>query len=772
MRPTLFFSALLSLFFSFLFTPARADHALPFNPSFYPHEIQIKTVDLISAKRLLSNNSLHAYIGGNPFAGGETPPHLGYVESFDSYLVATFNLASKPWKEREARCAAAGPLVSAMATNKGDYIFHPYPVTPFHEDYLQHFDLAESARNRYRTESNQMSAVNLKISAKGSVAEKIVHSMSRIMEKGGDATVEEIGAENLVSSQRIQLNAWLGPPWLKEGWFQSYLLLARTVADVETKRTVDSTYLRLVTGGYDNTVQRVNLERRLVSRLMRDCTRVVLGYTVKREYFNNSDYSEGVEDIARDSQSGFNSPIFIRTVKLKDFPWNGWLRLGIAAKPSAAWNPIGGFSDTAGRFIWSAVGDPAVLPAPDKSNWIPNRVMSTLIANDAARSNVAIEVPKDALTPDPETGELRPVVAGTTAKAKIIYRVLSSSFHDKTSLTVADLLYNFSFAYRWSSRNPRSRNQYDPLVDTSTASARELLAGFRAVRIDTDVKDFGDMKFTFKVPVIELFVTRMLADRQHVASVAPPWSSLPWHLMALMEETVKRGWAAFSADEAKRRRVSWLDIVRDQKIKDRMAGLVDRFLQQKYVPAVLKTFVSPAEAESRWSALKQFYKRRGHFLVTNGPYELVRWSGDTIVFQAFRDPTYPVGMGSFEQYTLPLRAYVSKVEIRGGRLEIIGEAENVFRFQRSYRIVREPLGRADSSAQIQRPVLCRYVIVGPAGDVLNTGIADQGEAGKFTVDLKGKLPPGLHTVVVALYEGENFVDPKIKIMRHRVEAGS
>ena len=99
MRPTLFFSALFSLFFSFLFSSAWADHALPFNPSFYPHEIQIKTVDLNSARRLLSNNSLHAYIGDNPFAGGETPQSLGYVESFDSYLVATFNLASKPWKE-------------------------------------------------------------------------------------------------------------------------------------------------------------------------------------------------------------------------------------------------------------------------------------------------------------------------------------------------------------------------------------------------------------------------------------------------------------------------------------------------------------------------------------------------------------------------------------------------------------------------------------------------------------------------------------------------
>ena len=66
-----------------------------------------------------------------------------------------------------------------------------------------------------------------------------------------------------------------------------------------------------------------------------------------------------------------------------------------------------------------------------------------------------------------------------------------------------------------------------------------------------------------------------------------------------------------------------MDVVREQKIKDRIAELINRFLQQKYIPKELKGFVSPAEAASRWAALKQFYRRRGHFFVINGPYELV-----------------------------------------------------------------------------------------------------------------------------------------------------
>ena len=761
--------AIAFLFLSFLaVTSAEADHALPFNPSYYPHEIQIKTVGLTSAKKLLSNNSLHAYIGGDPFVNGGIPQHLGYAESLGSYVVATFDVASTSWNQREKRCAGAGSLVSGLAENKGNYIFHPYPVTPYHEDYLQHFDLAESVKNKYRPGSERGSGLNVKIRAKGTLAERIVFSTSRPVEKGWDATVEEIGVEDLVSPRRIQLNGWLGPPWLKEGWFQSYLLLAGTVTDAETKQAVEVIYQRLVSGSYDSIVEQLNLERRLVLLLTQDCTRVVVGYTVRREYFNNSDYSEGVENIARDSQTGLNSPIFIRTVKLKDFPWNGWLRLGIDAKPSAAWNPIGGFTDPAGSLIWSAIGDPAMLPAPDNGSWLPNRATPTLIT--VAPTNSTLSVPKDAVVPDPETGELRPVAANATAKAKILYRVLFSSFQDKTPMTAADVLYPFVFACHWGARDPRNQGQYDPLVDASTALARDWLAGLRVVRADTEVKDFGDMKFTFQVLIIELFVKHTLADLHQVASVASPWSSVPWHLMVLMEEAVKRGWAAFSAEEAKRRGVSWLDVVREQKIKDRMAGLINRFLQQKYIPKELKGFVSPAEAASRWAALKQFYRRRGHFLVTNGPYELVRWSGDVIVLRAFRDPTYPIGMGSFDHYAIPLKAYISKIDIKRDRLEISAEVERVFRFQRSYRVVRQAI--ADDSMGEIRPVLCHYLVVGPEGDVLNAGTSEQEKAGKFTADLKGKLAPGIHTVMVALYEGENFVNPEIKKVRYRVGGSS
>ena len=138
-------------------------------------------------------------------------------------------------------------------------------------------------------------------------------------------------------------------------------------------RRTEAMAQRLKTGDYRDTVERINLERELVATLAGGCRKRIAGYTLKRQYFS-AEFTSGIENIGFDSIQGFNSPTFIRTVKLKDFPWNGWLMLGIDAQPDAAWNPIAGFTDQFGRLLWSAIGDPALLPAPYDSTWVLNRI--------------------------------------------------------------------------------------------------------------------------------------------------------------------------------------------------------------------------------------------------------------------------------------------------------------------------------------------------------------------------------------------------------------
>jgi hypothetical protein len=52
---------------------------------------------------------------------------------------------------------------------QGDFIAHPYPVTPFHGDYLHHADLAAAAMARFSLAESPIGG--LKIAARGSLAQ-------------------------------------------------------------------------------------------------------------------------------------------------------------------------------------------------------------------------------------------------------------------------------------------------------------------------------------------------------------------------------------------------------------------------------------------------------------------------------------------------------------------------------------------------------------------------------------------------------------------------
>jgi hypothetical protein len=354
-----------------LFGAAKAGHESAVYPSYYPQEIRIVPTDPATAGRALGESRIQAYVGavsGFP-AGAENS--VAFVESLDSYLVVRVNPDSPLAQNTDARCALAQRVISAIAHDAGGFRYHPYPVNPLHADYLHQFDLAAEARSRFGRRLSGESN-NLKIRASGSLAERIVRT--RWMRATGewDAAIEEVSLDGLLATTRYDFNGWMGPPWVKEGWFHAHLLLAPALPDSEHKRA-EADVTRLQRGEFQDSEERINLERSLVKLLTSNCRTVVAGYGLQRWHYG-ADYSSGVENIAFDSHAGFRSAIFIRTVKLKDFPWNGWLALGVPDAPTAAWNPLGGFTDQTGRLIWLTLGDPALFPEPYNSGWNLNRI--------------------------------------------------------------------------------------------------------------------------------------------------------------------------------------------------------------------------------------------------------------------------------------------------------------------------------------------------------------------------------------------------------------
>jgi hypothetical protein len=375
----------------------------------------------------------------------------------------------------------------------------------------------------------------------------------------------------------------------------------------------------------------------------------------------------------------------------------------------------------------------------------------------------ALSIPEEALLPEPGTGRLQRVGPGHSARLKLTYRVLGSVFHDGTRTTAADLLYAYMFAYRWGVRSD-AEAQYDPAVAAATAQLRKRLAAVRVAGVDTASKSFrvGDVNFIRELFAIDVYADTPPEDPEQDAVFAPPWSTLPWHLMVLMEEAVGRGWAAFSQAEAARRGVEWLDLVRFPEMKTQLAALVDQFERQAFRPEILQSAVSAEDARKRWAALSAFYRSHGHFLVTNGPYQLKSWSGESATLEVFRDLSYPLGVGSFDTYAIPRRGYITKVERQDWGLRLSADIEIVMKFMRDYQILRQPMRLVDATVRKRAAPECRYAVVHADGRIALVGVALPREDLTFAIELDGKLPAGQYAVMADVLVNGNAMNLEIK----------
>ncbi len=88
------------------------------------------------------------------------------------------------------------------------------------------------------------------------------------------------------------------------------------------------------------------------------------------------------------------------------------------------------------------------------------------------------------------------------------------------------------------------------MVAAATAAMREHLLGVRVVGTDASSKSFrlGDFELVRELFVVEIYISSPPIDPEQDAAVAPPWSTLPWHLLVLMEEAVARGMGGVLAE--------------------------------------------------------------------------------------------------------------------------------------------------------------------------------------------------------------------------------
>jgi hypothetical protein len=202
--------------------------------------------------------------------------------------------------------------------------------------------------------------------------------------------------------------------------------------------------------------------------------------------------------------------------------------------------------------------------------------------------------------------------------------------------------------------------------------------------------------------------------------------------------------------------------VRSPELSAKLAALTAEFERSAHRPEALRALVTADEARKRWAALGAFYKERRHFLVTNGPYRLKRHTAEGVMLDAFRDLTYPLGVGSYDAYAVPRRGFVTDVTWNGARATIAGDIEVIAKAMRSYKLVRTPIGKVQADVLKRAAPECRYVVVDENARVVLEGNAPLGDARVFQVDLGNQLPPGRYTMLAAIAPNGNMMNAEIR----------
>jgi hypothetical protein len=298
---------------------------------------------------------------------------------------------------------------------------------------------------------------------------------------------------------------------------------------------------------------------------------------------------------------------------------------------------------------------------------------------------------------------------------------------------------------------------------------REKLRGVRTVQIEEKSIAVADLTFKYRVPIVEIYLDNPSSTGLENPLLAPPWSPVPWHVLALMEAAVERGIAAFSQGEAERRGVPWLDLVRDGEQRVRLLALVKEFAASGYRPAPLEALVTPEAAKERWRALEKFAAASNHLLPTNGPYRLSQWSPDAVVLQVIRDFSYPVGLGTFDIYPYPPRALITGIERAGDRVLVAADCEIAVQQQRFHRLVRAPFARTSLRGTYPIRAYSRYMLLDAVGRVAAAGELAWDADGKHLALTLPALQTGDYNLFAAVFLDGNTVRPSIARLGVRIQ---
>jgi len=259
------------------------------------------------------------------------------------------------------------------------------------------------------------------------------------------------------------------------------------------------------------------------------------------------------------------------------------------------------------------------------------------------------------------------------------------------------------------------------------------------------VQYFRGVKIVQEDPlVVEFYSDQPNPDAEWLATSAAGfvYSTTPWHALAIGILAESNGRLAFSADKAGKLKSERMSYIAGPSLR-----ILEEYLQQAaaegYVPyaKTLGQYVTQEQARQRYAALRQWYDKKKHFWVGNGPYavESVHPLEKTVVVRRF------------DEFRAPDPRWLSFSEPRVAEVEVAGPARVTlgapaeFRIKVSFRGTPYPVQDID---------FVKFLVVDARGEVVLVADAQAIGDGEWVAPLPAaktqQLKPGPNRLEVAV----------------------
>lgn len=285
--------------------------------------------------------------------------------------------------------------------------------------------------------------------------------------------------------------------------------------------------------------------------------------------------------------------------------------------------------------------DDGMDPHPHTGRWVDWRQHATVVTQGPTGT---LNVPSDAIAWDNGTNSFAAVGSGVTASSKVTYDMDMGMWHHGVDLTMADIVYGWSNAWR------RCIGDIDATEGITLACNPALRA-------------FVDQNLVAIKPVdddtIEVYMNYWHIDQQEIAASGSGFPTVPWEVGELATKLLLDKRAVTADGDIPATGREWLDLTKGASLGFLVTAMAN-YTAANEIPPGMGTWISSADATERWTAINDWYTAHGHFWPSQGPFFL-----DTIdvpnlqtVFKAFRTG-YPYNADYYDAMTVVAQPRIS-----------------------------------------------------------------------------------------------------------------